>query len=155
MKVNRGTHLKIAFAMWGIVGTVLFVKGLGLLYENRSLSTLTAVKPPPGIEEGIALAIGLAIGFIKGFFVLTKLAKKNIARINTLPEVSPFYMTFNTKSWFLILGMMALGYIIKILETPHLIHGAIDIAVGLALALGCRAYLISSPTSSPKKEVLL
>ncbi len=132
--------------MWGLVGTGLLIAGTFFLF-GRSLSVLNDGLSDPGLKEGVGLVIGLVIGFIKGNFVFKKLARKYIARIQSLPEASPFYMTFSGKSWIMIGGMMALGRIIRALGAPHFVIGTIYVAVGFALVLGSRNYLLNQKTT--------
>lgn len=131
----------MAFFIWGLVGTGLLIAGGAFLFGNRSLSVLNGEMAVSWQAEIIGVAIALVIGFIKGRFVLTKVARKYIARILTLPESSPFYMTFSPKSWFMVLGMMLLGRLIRALGAPHLLVGSIYVAVGFALVLGCLTYI--------------
>ncbi len=143
MSIKRETHLKVAFLMWGMVGTGLLIAGSVFLFGNRSLSVLSDGSADPGIKEVIGLSIALIIGFIKGNLVLKKLAKKYIARIKTLPELSPVYMTFSPKSWMMVVGMMTLGKIVRSVGAPPLVIGVIYVAVGSALVLGSRTYIMS------------
>lgn len=129
--------------MWGMVGTGLLIAGAVFLFGGRSLSVLSDGRGGPGMAEGMALMIALVIGFIKGNFVLKKLAKRYISRIKALPETSPIYMTFSPKSWIMIVGMMTLGKAIRVLGIPPLVIGGIYVAVGFALVLGSRTYLLS------------
>lgn len=155
MEVSRETHLKLAFLLWGLVGAGLLIAGGIFLFGGRTMSELDARYGTggPGMAEGIGLVIALAIGFGKGNFVLPKIARKNIARIEQLPPRSPFYMTFSLKSWFLILGMMLIGTIIRLLGAPHFVRGVIYVAVGFALLLGSRTYLSPQPAGSVEKKV--
>lgn len=127
--------------MWGLVGSGLLIAGGSFLFGERSLSVLGSTKPSPGLTEAIGLVIALVLGFIKGNIVIKKLAKKYSLRIQQLPEMSPFYMTFSRKSWIMILGMIVLGRAIRALGAPHLVVGVIYVAVGFALIIGCRTYL--------------
>lgn len=153
MEVSRETHLKLAFFLWGLVGTGLLIAGGVFLFGGRTMSELDAryATGGPGIAEVIGLIIALAIGFAKGNFVLPKVAKKNIARIEQLPEKSPFYMTFSLKSWLLILVMILIGRTIRFLGAPPLVIGVIYVAVGFALALGSRSYLAAPSFPLEKK----
>ena len=146
MQITRNTHLKVAFFIWGLVGTGLLIAGGAFLFGDRSLSVLNGETAVSWQAEGIGLAIALVIGFIKGRFVLTKVARKYIARIKTLPESSPFYMTFSRKSWVMVGGMMLLGRVIRAMGAPHLVVGSIYVAVGFALVLGSRTYINTSKT---------
>ncbi|MFQ5781300.1 MAG: hypothetical protein ACE5HN_11025 [Nitrospiria bacterium] len=145
MKVSKETHLKLAFFLWGLVGTGLLVAGGVFLFGDRSLSILKAGQASSGLAEWGGLAVALAVGFIKGRFVLTKIALKYMSRIDHLPDESPVYMTFSLKSWTLILLMIAIGRTIRFLGAPHLIIGTVYIAVGFALVLGSRTYLTGPP----------
>ncbi len=142
MNVSRSVHLKIAAGLWGVVGLGLLMAGLFFLFGGDTIDT------PSWIGFGIAMVIG----FVKGKIVLPKVAKKNMARIESLPEQSPFYMTFNVKSWMLVLGMIILGRTIRFLDAPHFIVGAIYVAVGIALLLGSYVYL-SGRVNSPEPVV--
>ncbi len=148
MNIKRETHLKVAFLMWGLVGTGLLISGAIFLFGNRSLSVFGEGRPGPGFTEAIGLAIALTIGFIKGNLVLKKLARKYIARIKTLPEKSPVYMTFSPKSWVMVVGMMLLGKIVRSVGAPHLVIGVIYLAVGFALVLGAQAYRVPRRTQA-------
>ena len=141
MQVSRGAHLKLAFILWALVGVGLLIAGSVFLFGGRSMSALDGERPSPGIAEGVALVIALAVGFIKGNFVLTKIARKNMARIYQLPDASPFYRTFSLKSWILILAMILIGRVIRWAGAPSILIGAVYLAVGFALVLGSRAYL--------------
>jgi hypothetical protein len=138
--------------MWALVGTGLLIKGGTLFYGGRTMSEIDPNRGAFGIAEGIGLVVALGLGFVKGNFVLPKIARKNILRIEQLPEKSPIYMTFSLKSWILIGGMMLIGLIIRMLGVPNLIRGVILVAVGLALALGSRAYLAGQPVTPIEKR---
>ncbi|MFQ5597990.1 MAG: hypothetical protein ACE5GK_08065 [Nitrospiria bacterium] len=146
MEISRNTHLKIAFFMWGLVGTGLLIAGSFFLFGDRSLSVLDSAKPTPGMTEGLGLAIALVLGFVKGHLVLKKVARKYILRIKSLPETSPFYKTFSVKSWLMIPGMMLIGRIVRTVGAPPLVIGVIYVAVGFALILGSRMYIETPQT---------
>ncbi len=146
MQLTRNAHLKVAFFIWGLVGTGLLIAGGAFLFGDRSLSVLNGETAVSWTSEIIGLSIALVIGFIKGRFVLTKVARKYIARILSLPESSPFYMTFSIKSWVMVVGMILLGRIIRAMGAPALVVGSIYVAVGIALIIGCRTYINSSQT---------
>jgi len=141
VQVTRETHLRVAFFVWGLVGTGLLIAGSYFLFGTRSLSILDGAKPKPGLAEGIGLVLALGVGFIKGNLVLKKVARKYSARIQALPETSPIYMTFSPKSWILVAGMMALGKITRSIGAPPLVVGVIYVTVGFALVIGSRTYL--------------
>ncbi len=131
MNVSHKTHLKMAAGLWGMVGLGLLMAGFMFLFGG----------PAIGMTEWICFFIAMVIGLVKGKIVLPKVAKKNIARIDGLPEQSPWYMTFSAMSWTLVLGMIILGRTIRFLGAPHFVVGVIYVAVGMALLLGSRTYL--------------
>lgn len=153
MEVSRDTHLKLAFLLWALVGTGLLITGGIFLFRGRTMSEIDPAGGAIGVAEGIGLVIALIIGFVKGNFVLPKIAKKNIVRIEQLPERSPIYATFSLKSWILILAMMLIGTVIRLLGAPHFVRGVIYVAVGFALALGSRSYLVAPAVRPLEKKV--
>lgn len=134
MKVGREVHRKIAFLLWGVVGVSLLVAGVIFVSNSGTEFNVTSV--------GL-LGVGLALGLIKSRFVLNKVAKKNIQRIDTLPQESSVLATFSLKSWGLILVMILLGRTIRFLGAPYPIIGLIYMAVGFGLALSSRRYIFS------------
>jgi hypothetical protein len=153
MEVSRETHLRLAFLIWALVGTGLLIAGGNFLFVNRTMSEIDPNGGSIGMKEGIGFVVALAIGFAKGNFVLPKIARKNVARIEQLPEKSPIYMTFSLKSWLLVGSMMLIGTIIRLLGAPHFVRGIIYVAVGFALALGSRAYLTTQPLTPVEKRI--
>jgi len=153
MEVSRETHLRLAFILWALVGTGLLIAGGIFLFGGRTMSELDPSKGSPGMVEGIGFVVALAIGFAKGNFVLPKIARKNVARIEQLPEKSPFYMTFSLKSWILIASMMLIGTVIRLLGAPYLVRGVIYVAVGFALVMGSRSYLVTPSVGPLGKKI--
>ena len=143
--ISQRMHLKMAAGLWAMVGFGLLMAGLIFLFGQRTMSSLPGEGSAIGVTEGISFIAALVIGFVKGRMVLPKVARKNIARIQTLPEQSPIYSTFSIKSWMLVLGMIIIGKTIRFLGAPHFVVGAIYAAVGIALLLGSRVYIEERP----------
>lgn len=143
MQITREAHLKIAFMTWALVGTGLLVFGMNTLF-GRSLGVLNDGSTHSGFAEAVGVVVALTIGFLKGNFILKKVALKYISRIQMLSEMSPFYMTFAPKNWILVVGMMSLGKLIRTFASSHLVIGVIYVTVGFALVLGARTYLMGS-----------
>jgi hypothetical protein len=131
MMISHKAHLGIATALWAMVGLGLLTAGLFFLFGDIGI----------GVPSMVTSIAALAVGAFKGSVVLPKIAKKNKDRILALPEASPFYMTFNAKSWLLVLSMILLGRLIRFAGTPHFVVGGIYMAVGIALLLGSTCYL--------------
>ena len=130
--ISRNIHLMIATALWAMVGLGLLMAGLFFTFGDNFV----------GAASLIIFVPACALGVLKGIIVLPRVAKKNRDRILALPEASPFYMTFSIKSWLLILSMILLGRVIRAIGTPSSIVGGIYVAVGMALLLGSRCYLV-------------
>ena len=137
MRVHHHVHLKLAFALWGIVGLSLFIVGIVFLTVGES-----GLHP---VQAGL-LVFGIALGIAKSRFVLNKIARKNIKRIFSLPQRSHVLSTFSLRSWILVLAMILLGRLIRFLGAPYPVIGVIYVAVGFGLALSSRRYLFDGPS---------
>ena len=132
----------IAGAIWGVVGLVLVYKGSGLfqLAAQEQNATQTVI-------FGSLLA-GLIVGSLKGFFVLSKTARKNKVRIQNLDAPVKIHHTFAKPFYGLIVGMMLLGFTLRTMNEyigGYVVVAAIYCGVGLALIIGSRAYWQSEP----------
>jgi hypothetical protein len=103
-----------------------------------------------GFEAGLLtlVALALIIGLAKGRFVLTRTASRLIAQYHKGPVVFRKTLLFRTLP--LILLMMGLGLSLRLLNTPPDLHGAIDIAIGTALAQGGIAFVRMVATAATK-----
>ncbi|MBU6384210.1 MAG: hypothetical protein KGQ49_06440 [Verrucomicrobia bacterium] len=124
--------------VWAAIGFLLLSKGVGLL-GDRPLS----------------LALGFFIGFFKGRFVLVKTVRRVVARIATLSLPIQIKQVYAPSYYFLILGMMSLGMLMRHLPISAAVRGVIDVAIGIALMHGAmlyfraaRLYDKSSPSQS-------
>ncbi len=140
----------IAGAIWVMVGLVLFYKGSGLFQlaaheQNTTQAVIFA-----------SLIAGLIIGSLKGFFVLSKTAKKNKLRIQNLEAPVKIHHTFAKPFYGLIIGMMLLGYVLRTMNQyigGYVVVAAIYCGVGLALIIGSRAYWQSEPTITAQENL--
>ena len=132
----------IAGAIWVMVGLVLFYKGSGLFQLAAQEQNATQV-----VIFG-SLVAGLIVGSLKGFFVLSKTAKKNKLRIQNLSAPVKIHHTFAKPFYGVIVGMMLLGFFLRTMNQyigGYVVVAAIYCAVGLALIIGSRAYWQSEP----------
>lgn len=109
-------------------GAIWFVIGSSLLYKGVQLVSLPL------------LGLGFTIGFFKGKFVLSKTAKKMIARIEGLATPISAKDVYPLSYWILIAAMMGLGMVMRFV--PNEVRGVVDVAVGYALLYACSHYFI-------------
>lgn len=132
----------IAGAIWVMVGLILFYKGSGLFQLAAQEQNTTQV-----VIFG-SLMVGLIVGSLKGFFVLSKTAKKNKLRIQSLQAPVKIHHTFAKPFYGVIAGMMLLGFFLRTINQyigGYVVVAAIYCGVGLALIIGSRSYWQSEP----------
>jgi uncharacterized membrane protein len=140
----------IAGSMWVMVGLVLFYKGSGLFQLAAQEQNTTQV------VIFASLIAGLIVGLLKGFFVLSKTARKNKLRIQTLSAPVKIHHTFAKPFYGLIVGMMLLGFFLRTMNQyigGYVVVAAIYCAVGLALIIGSRTYWQSEPNVATQENL--
>jgi hypothetical protein len=121
--VSIRTHLLLGALIWSVVGFFLLANGFVLVsLENNLLYGLS----------------GLLLGTAKTFFILDRVARKNIKRINEFEDKVCFGSVYSVKTWMLVLGMIVLGRIMRTTILPGEIVGLIYAAVGWGLLLSSR-----------------
>jgi hypothetical protein len=125
--VSIRTHLLLGAFIWTVVGFFLLTNGFVLVsLENH-------------LWYGL---IGLLLGTAKAFFVLDRLARKNIKRIKEFEDKVCFGSVYSLKTWFMVAGMIALGRFLRTTVLPGEIIGLVYTAVGCALMLASRLMWI-------------
>ena len=112
------THLLIIALVWSIVGLFLIARAedILLLFGQWWIFPLAAL-----------------IGTIKSFYVLDKMAKKNIDRTLSLKEGACIGGVYSWRTWGLVVFMILLGVALRLLAVPPSIIGFIYLTVGWAL----------------------
>lgn len=125
--VSIRTHLLLGGLIWTVVGFFLLTNGLVLVsLEGHLLYGL----------------IGLLLGSFKTFFILDKVARKNIKRIKEFEDKACFGSVYSLKTWFMVAGMIILGRFLRTTVLPGEIIGLIYTAVGWALMISSRLMWI-------------
>ena len=125
--VSIRTHLLFGALIWAVVGFFLLTNGFVLVsLENH-------------LWYGL---IGLLLGTAKAFFILDRLARKNIKRIKEFEDKICFGSVYSLKTWVMVAGMIALGRFLRTTVLPGEIIGLIYTAVGWALMLASRLMWI-------------
>ena len=125
--VSIRTHLLLAALIWTVVGFFLLTNGFVLISLGSHL--------------WLGL-IGLLLGTAKTFFVLDRLARKNIKRIKEFEDKVCFGSVYSLKTWFMVAGMIILGRFLRTTVLPGEVIGLIYTAVGWALMLSSRLMWI-------------
>ena len=105
--MNKKRLITIAGGLWCIIGIFLLLRGFGLyqLAEMEQHATEIAITIS-GIIAGL-------IGLVKGRFVLSKTARRNKTRINSLADPVSLNDIFSKPFYFLIPMMMGLGVLLR------------------------------------------
>ena len=125
--VSIRTHLLFAALIWTVVGFFLLTNGFVLVLVEDHL------------WYGFA---GLLLGTAKAFFILDRMARKNMKRIKEFEDKACFGSVYSLKTWFMVAAMIVMGRILRTTILPGEIIGLIYTAVGLALMLSSRLMWI-------------
>jgi hypothetical protein len=124
----------VAFGLWLLGGVVLLSLGTARLVQAaRSEAT-------PAVVVAVAVA-ALAVGAAKGRFVLRRTARRNVDRLAGLSESQRPIHVYGTRSWVVIALMTALSVGLNVGGVPPLWRGAVNLAIGAALAMSSLGYL--------------
>jgi hypothetical protein len=117
------THLLLGALIWSLVGFILLITGFVFVSQKNHL------------WYGLA---GIVLGSAKSFFILDRVARKNLRRIKDFEDKVCIGSVYSWKTWFLVLGMIVLGRYLRTSVLPSEIVGFIYAAVGWALMLSSR-----------------
>lgn len=135
--MNKNSLYTLAGSIWGLVGLFLIIRG-AVMYE-AALDTQNATQTALMISIAIAVVIGVA----KGKFVLSKTARRNKSRIESLEEPLKIHHVYAKSFYFLIAGMIALGVTLRTFNEylgGYVVVGAIYCGIGLALMVSSLTY---------------
>ena len=121
--VSVRTHLFLAALIWSVVGFFLLINGFVLV----------------SIQDHIWFGIlGLMLGTAKTFFILDRVARKNIKRIREFEDKVCVGSVYSWKTWILVAAMIVLGRFLRTTVLPGSVVGLIYVAVGWGLMLASR-----------------
>ncbi len=126
--VSRYWLLLTAGATWSVVGLVLC--GVACYWLSQT--------PWPG--NAVAGLVGFACGVLVYRFGFSRIARRNIARIAGQPDEVCVFAFQAWRSYILIVGMMALGWVLRHSRLPLLVLAIIYLTIGTALALSSSLY---------------
>ena len=131
--VTRATLVRSAAIVWAAVGTALAVRAM-LWFQASERNVF-----------GMAF-VALAIGFLKGHYLFSRLARRNIRRIYELSPhkekicIFAFQAAF---SYLLIMGMITLGILLRLSPIPREYLAMIYLAIGVGLLYASTQYWLA------------
>jgi hypothetical protein len=133
--VTRTSLARLAGSMWCVGALILLGRSVGLWNAARDVEHHSAM------ALWLAIGLGIAIGAAKGRFVLSRTARRNLARIGGLPEPARPWHAFPWAFYPLIAAMVGMGVGIRMLARHGLPGGHVT-ALGVYIAIA--AALIGS-----------
>ena len=121
--ISARTHLFLAALIWSVVGFFLLTNGFVLISLQNHL------------WYGV---VGLILGTAKTFFILDRVAQKNVKRIKEFEDKVCIGSVYSWKTWIMVAAMIALGRLLRTTILPGEVVGFIYTAVGWALMLASR-----------------
>lgn len=116
--VSVRTHLLVASLIWSVVGFFLMINGfLFLRLADRSWLAGPA----------------LLIGAVKAFFIMDRVARKNLVRIDGFHDGACIGSVYSWKTWGLVLLMIVMGRFLRNSGLAGEFVGVLYLAVGWAL----------------------
>lgn len=145
-KAAGTTTLKIiAASVWLAAGSMLLVRGWGMLQRAQE-------------EQGaglpalyVSLAVGLLIGLLKGRYVLSRTARRNVRRIEALQNPRPWNAF--TPRFVIVIGLMiGFGVGLRSLAAQgylggFIVAGGLYVGIGAALVVSAWGYTWRRPAA--------
>jgi hypothetical protein len=126
--VNRSILVLIAGSVWAMVG--LMLSRLAILWWERYTGSFLV----------LFIILGLILGIVKGYFVFSRVVKKNISRIARMDDTGFILAFIPWQTYLLITGMILLGIALRHSELPKQYLAILYLGVGLAMILSSLQY---------------
>lgn len=145
MYLKRKTLLFIAGGVWFSSGLYLMILGLRFLEASVNTSStpfLSLLEHYLSRDYALVMVIVAAIilGQLKGRSVMTRAALRASNRILHLPEPAHIKNLYSGRFYLVIVFMISLGVVLKLLQLPLDVRGAVDVVIGTALIQGAVVY---------------
>ena len=128
--VRRRTLILSAAAVWTLAGAFLSFRAILWFRASNGTAALMAVP-------------ALVVGFIKGHFLLSGMARRNIARIFALSPHKPKICLFAfqaLQAYVVIFGMMGLGIVLRHSSISRQALAVVYLAIGSGLMYASIPY---------------
>ncbi len=135
--MNKNSLYTLAGSIWGLVGLFLVIRG-AIMYQ-AALETQNATQA----ALAISIAVSIIVGVAKGRFVLSKTARRNKSRIESIEGPLKVYHVYAKSFYFLIAGMILLGVSLRTFNEylgGYVVVAAIYCGIGLALMVSSLTY---------------
>lgn len=135
--MNKNSLYALAGSVWGLVGLFLMIRGV-TMYQT-ALETQSASQT----ALAISIAISIIVGVAKGRFVLSKTARRNKSRIESIEGPLKVHHVYAKSFYFLIAGMILLGVSLRTFNEylgGYVVVGGIYCGIGLALMVSSLTY---------------
>ncbi len=140
--MNKNSLYTLAGSIWGLVGLFLVVRG-AIMYQ-AALETQNATQT----ALAISIAVSIIIGVAKGRFVLSKTARRNKSRIESIEGPLKIHHVYAKSFYILIAGMIALGVTLRTFNEyvgGYVVVAAVYCGIGLALMVSSLVYWQAEP----------
>ena len=131
--VTRRTLVRSAALVWTVVGAFLSMRAM-IWFSDSERTVMYLV------------LVALVIGFLKGHFVFTIIARRNILRIHELSPHKERICIFAFQaalSYLLILAMITLGILLRLSPIPREYLAMVYLAIGVGLVYASVQYWLS------------
>ena len=168
MKFKHKTLIFLAGCVWLVIGILLLSLGIHFILDTVRNPALTYMPGRFSISRFIMkfvsdptqsvivmITLCLSLGYVKGKMVLGKSVRRQVKRIESLPNPARLKYLYS-KGYYLLIGcMMLLGMVLKFFPITVDTRGAIDITIGSALINGAMLYfrICTSYTYLKKEEI--
>lgn len=120
-KMQPQTLLFLAGLIWLVVGVSLVFKG----------GQIMAWKPS-------WLAVAFVVGTVKAYFILDKIARRNVLRLQNYEEPLFIGRMYVGRTWAIIVVMIVLGRVLRMQGVAPQLSGFFSLAVGWGLFMSSR-----------------
>lgn len=149
------THRALIFLAglaWLGIGIFLLSLGISFILNMTSVTRhhfsfvtlLSKYIANPQNVASLLLGAALFIGYLKGRYLLSKSAYKQILRIRALPNPASLKYLYSKGYYLLILSMISLGMLLRFLPIAIDVRGFVDVAIGSALINSAMIYFRAS-----------
>jgi len=123
--VKRRTHLFLTAILWSVIGLLLLTKGSYRIVQVQE-------------HQIIIIIAALVSGTLKSVFILDRSACKSIERILDFEDGICLGAVYSVKTWFLVVGMVGIGIILRNSSLPQSLLCFIYLMIGWALLFSSR-----------------
>ncbi len=168
MKLKHPSLIILAGSVWLVIGIFLLSLGIHFMLGALEQSVFSLIERKFSLVSCfetlfkdrtqttiVIITCALLLGYLKGRMVLAKSVKRQIKRIETLPNPSPLKHLYGKGYYLLIAVMISLGMSLRFLPISLDTRGAVDIVIGSALINGSMLYfryLLSKKYLIKRKE---